>query len=259
LSKTQINFPKFIIAGAAKAGTSSLCDYLGQHHGIFITQPKELNFFNKNRRDKELNGYLKYFEGAENQVAGEGSVSYLHYSKFSAPQLRRHFPDLKLIFMLRDPIQRYYSDYWFNIHRGVVVYKSNLFEDVLFRKVTMRDPGNPIMDYRDLLLEKGFYAKHLKDFYKEFDRSQIKIIFFEDFVKDTKAVLEEVYEFLGVSKPENKPILEVKNETSYPGKMMPIYVMWKSVKKIFPQKWVIQYRNKLKAVKDLFFLIKSPK
>jgi hypothetical protein len=93
--------PDFIIAGAAKAGTSSLCDYLGQHSDIYMTQPKELNFFNRNREDRELDSYLKYFEGAENQIPGEGSVSYLHYSKFSAPQLKKHFPDLKLIFMLR--------------------------------------------------------------------------------------------------------------------------------------------------------------
>jgi hypothetical protein len=51
-----------------------------------------------------------------------------------------------------------------------------------------------------LLLEKGFYAKHLKEFKKYFAQSQIKIIFFEDFIKDTTAVLEDVYKFLGVSK-----------------------------------------------------------
>jgi hypothetical protein len=146
LNKTQINFPKFIIAGAAKAGTSSLCDYLGQHHDIFITQPKELNFFNNKRKDEELNRYLKYFDAAKNQVAGEGSVSYLQYSKCSAPQLKRYFPDLRLIFMLRNPIQRLYSDFWFNIHRGAVIYKTNLFEDVLFQKLAMKDPGNPTMD-----------------------------------------------------------------------------------------------------------------
>jgi hypothetical protein len=258
LNKTQINFPKFIIAGAAKAGTSSLCDYLGQHHDIFITQPKELNFFNNKRKDEELNSYLKYFDAAKNQVAGEGSVSYLQYSKCSAPQLKRYFPDLRLIFMLRNPIQRLYSDFWFNIHRGAVIYKTNLFEDVLFQKLAMKDPGNPTMDYRELLLEKGFYAKHLKEFNKYFAQSQIKIIFFEDFIKDTSAVLEDVYKFLGVSKPDNKPVLVVKNKTSYPGKLMPVYVVWKYVKKVLPQKMIIRYRNNLKSVKDLFFSNKKP-
>ena len=136
-----MKLPDFIVAGAAKAGTSSLCNYLGQHEEIFITKPKELNYFNSWRKEEELGAYYKFFIGADDFIAGEGSVSYLNYSDITAIQLKKLFPEVKLIFMLRNPIQRYFSDFWFNINRGAVVYQKNLFDSLLFNKYQCQTQG----------------------------------------------------------------------------------------------------------------------
>ena len=61
-------------------------------------------------KESDLKEYARYFLDAGNAIAGEGSVSYMYNSEITAPQLKLLFPDVKLIFMLRNPIERYYSD-----------------------------------------------------------------------------------------------------------------------------------------------------
>ena len=105
---------------------------------------------------------------------------------------------MKLIMMLRNTVDRFYSDFWFNVNRGAVVYKKGLFEGVI--RDTMEVPYSPVhkMSYRDSLIIKGDYAFHLKNYLKYFDKENIEIIFFEDLLKDRQAVLNSVFDFIGV-------------------------------------------------------------
>jgi len=253
-----MRFPDFIVVGVAKCGTSSLCNYVNMHPDVFMTRPKELNFFGRNGIEKKLEAYSKNFEGSEGKMAGEGSVSYMLYSELAAKQIKEYVPDAKLIVMLRNPMDRFYSDFWFNVNRGAVTYKKGLFEGII--DGSMDVPYKPMFteSYRDSLLTKGDYAKHLKYYFEHFDRSQIKIIFFDDFKNNRQKVLDEVFEFLGVHNAEIKAPDKVFNKTRYPGKFNIIYTTWKRIKPLLPQKLVVKHRGRLKNLKDSMFSDKKP-
>lgn len=252
-----MNFPDYIIIGAAKCGTTSLCNYLDVHPKVKITQPKELDFFGRDGIESKLDGYCDHFKDKNGMLIGEGSVSYMLYSEKAALQIKKYVPNVKLIAMLRNPADRFYSDFWFNINRGVIVYKKGMFEGVI--NDTMDVPYSPIhkMSYRDSLISKGNYADHLKHYYKHFDKDQIKIIFFEDFIKDSTKVLNSVYDFLDVENAHVEAPQEIHNKTLYPGKLNAVYVAWKHIKPYLPQQLVVSQRQKLTKIKDFFFTEKK--
>ena len=134
-----VNFmtmPNFLIIGAVKAGTTSLHDWLSQHPQIYMSSIKELNFFAfegdnlevfKGKFNKEylagfettLQGYRKHFQGVTNEIAiGESSPTYLYHPK--APERIQHYiPDVKLIAILRNPVERAYSNYLHTIRDSI--------------------------------------------------------------------------------------------------------------------------------------------
>lgn len=252
-----MNFPDYIIIGAAKCGTTSLCNYLEAHPNVKITQPKELDFFGREGIEERMDEYGEHFKDKNGTLIGEGSVSYMLYSELAAQQIKKYVPNVKIIAMLRNPADRFYSDFWFNINRGVIVYKKGMFDGVI--DGTMEVPYSPIhkISYRENLISRGNYADHLKHYYKLFDKDQIKIIFFEDFVKDSTSVLNSVYEFLGLSTTQIEAPQEVHNKTLYPGKLNFVYVLWKHIKPFLPHKLVVSQRQKLTKVKDWFFTEKK--
>ncbi|MEZ4801896.1 MAG: sulfotransferase [Gelidibacter sp.] len=252
-----MNFPDYIIIGAAKCGTTSLCNYLDSHPDIQITQPKELDFFGRDGIESKLNAYCEHFKEKNGRLIGEGSVSYMLYSELAAKQIKKYIPNVKIIAMLRNPADRFYSDFWFNINRGVIVYKKGMFEGVI--NDTMQVPYSPVhmMSYRESLISKGNYAYHLKHYYEHFDKDQIKIIFFEDFIKDSTKVLKSVYDFLGVVANDVEAPSEIHNKTLYPGKFNAVYVAWKHIKPYLPRKLVLSQREKLVKLKDFFFTEKK--
>lgn len=252
-----MNFPDYIIIGAAKCGTTSLCNYLDVHPEVKITQPKELDFFGREDIEPKLAEYCDHFKDKNGMLIGEGSVSYMLYSELAAIQIKKYAPKVKIIAMLRNPADRFYSDFWFNINRGTIVYKKGMFEGVI--NDTMHVPYSPVhmMSYRDSLITKGKYADHLKHYYKLFNKDQIKIIFFEDFVKDSTKVLNSVYDFLGVAANDVEAPSEIHNKTMYPGKLNAVYVAWKHIKPYLPTKLVVSQREKLMKLKDFFFTEKK--
>ncbi|MCK7590231.1 sulfotransferase domain-containing protein [Subsaxibacter sp. CAU 1640] len=251
------NFPDYIIIGAAKCGTTSLCNYLGVHPKVKMTQPKELDFFGREGIEEKLEDYCEHFKDKNGILTGEGSVSYMMYSELAALQIKTYAPEVKIIAMLRNPADRFYSDFWFNINRGAIVYKKGMFDGVIDN--TMHVPYSPVhkMSYRDSLITKGMYAEHLKHYYKHFNKDQIKVIFFEDFTKDSTKVLNSVFEFLGLSETQIEAPPKVYNKTMYPGKLNVVYVAWKHVKPYLPNQFVMNQRARLSKLKDFFFTEKK--
>jgi len=154
--------PNFFIVGAAKAGTTSLYNYLKQHPDIYMSPIKEPNYFAKDidinlfRKDykktalidtqkyfskpkleelhlafiTELEDYIKLFQKVSNEkVIGETSVSYL-YSKVAAKEIKKLVPDAKIVIILRDPIERAYSHYLMNLKEGLIT-ERNFIKEIL--------------------------------------------------------------------------------------------------------------------------------
>lgn len=204
-SKSYNEMPDFLIIGAGKSGTTSLNNYLKQHPDIYIHPFKEPNFFGyelysyedfvnkkllKHYRESitELNSYLKLFSGAkEGMKKGETSNSYLYLP--DAPlNIKKHIPHVKLIAILRHPVDRLYS-------RFMHLCRENRQPDNTF--INCLDTDSVWWKRNDLVPE-GFYGKYLSRYYSLFDSNQIKVFLYEDLVNRPLETIMEMYRFIEV-------------------------------------------------------------
>ena len=253
-------FPNFLIIGAAKAGTSSLHYYLSQHPQIFMPTLKEPKFFalegqklNFKNPDQAINHdsvttleeYQKLFQNATDEAAiGEASPLYL-YSERAASLIKLHIPDVKLIVVLRNPVERAFSCYTHLLREG---YEALSFEESLQMETQrIRDNWAHLWHYK----EAGFYSRQLKPFLKLFRKEQIKIILFDDLCKDSVSVLQEIFDFLEVD-PNFIPDLEKRNVSGMPKSLLLQKILFRgnflrdTFLSIFPKSL---YRNLAKRIK----------
>jgi hypothetical protein len=190
-----IPLPNFIIFGAAKCGSTSLAQLLAQHPDIYISSRKEPNFFlyeeGEIRPNGELNSlesYQYFFEKRSSKVnkekaRGEASISYLSNKK--APhRIKKLIPDVKLIAILRNPIERCYSQYLFNLRNKVIDDSEINFAQAIIDNSSY--------------IEAGMYFKYLSIYHQVFSAEQIKIVLFDDFVAKQEQLLQDIFRFLEV-------------------------------------------------------------
>jgi hypothetical protein len=183
---TAMILPNFIIVGAAKAGTTSLHDYLRQHPEIFMPALKEPKFFSYeegrqgNFPVRTLEAYAALFAGATEPARGEASPHYLT-SGFAARKIRDTIPEARIIISLRNPVERSYSIYLMNLrNRGFGEGRS--FAEAL------DDDINITRKYHACV------ARYIEFFGAE----QVKVILFDDLVRDARATVAGLFRFLRV-------------------------------------------------------------
>jgi hypothetical protein len=199
--------PNFIIIGAPRAGTTSLYHYLRQHPQIAMSHIKETNYFAylasqlnaeykvktpSNWPVRSMTEYEALFETKKGTKAiGEASPFYL-YAPGVAQQIKLHLPNVKLILILRNPIERAYSAYLKNRREGI---ESRSFEGAIEQEI--RDPSNTVSS-ENFYIRAGMYFEHISHYLQYFDRSQIKIVFHKNLQEIPLLFLEELYKFLDV-------------------------------------------------------------
>lgn len=199
---SHIRYPDFFIIGAPKCGTTALYSYLRDHPQVFMPSLKEPQFFCSDFPGISLvsgpKGYEALFEQApDTHIVGEGSVWYL-YSKVAVPRIVDAAPDAKYIVMLRNPIEMARS-----LHAQFLLTLQEDEEDferawekqadrLAGRCLPSYCPEPQILQYR----ETCALGSQLKRLFSHVDRSRVKVLFFDDFSSDTKAVYESVLEFL---------------------------------------------------------------
>ena len=197
--------PNFIIIGAMKSATTSLYTYLKQHPEIFMASKKEPKFFNNfnTKSTSELQGkgfkkiktleqYLALFQKVSNEIAiGEASPSYI-FDRNCHSLIKKTLPKAKIIAIIRQPVERAYSNF-LHAKRGEQEEEID-FEKAFTEGENMLYAGNK----KHFYLEKGFYYTQLKRYFDVFPKEQIKIILFEDMIKNPGEVTQEVFKFLGV-------------------------------------------------------------
>ena len=203
-----MSMPNFIVLGAGKAGTQSVYNYLMEHPEIYMSPTKETNFFALNGRQPDFKGppdpinqysvasietYQALFDRVTDEKAiGEVSPLYL-YSAEAPANIKQAIPNAKLIVILRNPVDRAFSTYLFL--RARLTETITDFSDALNREETRIEQNWPWpWHYKNL----GFYHKQLQRYYDLFDPAQIKIYLYEDFRADNIAIVQDMYEFLGV-------------------------------------------------------------
>ena len=206
--KSKISLANFIIAGTEKAGTTSVFTYLSTHPSVCGSIVKETDFFRdlySGDREKDIASYAKYFGDRAHQakVVMEASPGYLGGGVEVAGRIHSMIPDVKLLFILRNPIDRIYSS--FNFHIG----KLNLSKDLSFEeyidKCIAYDSGQKtaaelgIDEWYLKVISFGRYADYLKYYYQQFPKEQIKIMFFEDMNHDIGSFMRQLCQFLEIS------------------------------------------------------------
>ena len=157
--------PNFLIIGAQKAGTTSLLRYLEAHPDIFVPDEKEVSVFfddyHYNKRFEKI-PYENYFESWQGEkFAGNGPVNLLYFSDQSAKQIYKFNTSMKLIAILRNPIDRAYSAYWYFVRNG---FEKESFESALEREKEILKYSNFEQKANFTYISHGYYHQQLIPF-----------------------------------------------------------------------------------------------
>jgi Sulfotransferase domain len=194
-------WPNFIIVGAARSGTTSLYEYLNCFSQVYMSPLKEPHFFlsemgpNSTHLEYARNEeeYHKLFEGVKEEIAiGEASPSYL-WDPLACERIKEQIPQCRIIIILRDPIERAYSQFLFDLKYG---YENNLdFHSAVKQDYYRERKG---WGTSHMYVELGMYSEQVKRYLAHFEGDKVKIMIFEEFIKDTKDHIKGLSEFLGV-------------------------------------------------------------
>jgi hypothetical protein len=204
-----------MIAGTQKGGTSALHYHLAQHPNITMAHSEEAHMIDHPRRH--------FFDDEERYAEGEISYDILHEDVKLKPQslvtgsctpiytywrpamerIRKYNPEIKLIILLRNPIDRAFSQWNMNSDRER---EGLTFMEALAAEAEERKSSPLLQSRRRSYIDRGFYSEQIERVFRFFPREQVKIIKFEDFRKRTPEVVNEVFSFLGVT-----PLPKIKN------------------------------------------------
>ena len=198
----------FLIVGAQKSGSTSLRAFLGeQEKDIFILN-RELHFWNRKGQYQDgagLSTYLENFvEAKPNQIKGEKSPSYL-VSQEAPERIHKHFPEVKIIAILRNPIDRAYSAYWHGRRVGAIETSTTFGEAVRNYKVNQ---GKPYGD----MVTAGFYSQQIARYLNFFPLKQLHVISFESTLTQSGDELHGVLKFL----LPNSAIANAESQLAFP-------------------------------------------
>jgi hypothetical protein len=219
--------PNFFIAGAGKAGTTSLYSYLRQHPQIYMSPVKEPAYFAPEIRPERLSeplrrhlavqsrelprllddgrgckplgwiaeeweDYLRLFAGVRGEKAiGEATAAYL-WSPTAAANIHACLPNAKIIMILRDPAERAYSQYLHQLSVGLT--------GASFRRhlADCAEAGKGKLSVVNPFLEVGLYSMQVKRFFDVFPRGQIRMYRYEEAWREPAKLLADVFRFLDV-------------------------------------------------------------
>lgn len=200
-----MRLPNFIIAGTEKAGTTSVFTYLGEHPRVCAASIKETDFFRNGwtgNQDLNRSRYAEFFSRctSDARIVMEASPGYLGEAETVVPRMSSLLPDIRLLFILRDPVERLYSSYNFHVGRlnidatiGFAEYaeKCRAFAE---NEKSAEQLGMDPWFLR--VLEFGYYVRFLEPYFSAFPRHNIKIMFFEDLKSDPLAFILDLSQFL---------------------------------------------------------------
>jgi hypothetical protein len=228
--------PSFLIIGAQRAGTTSLFDYLRRHPEVagpaggerFVVRRKEVHFFD-DRFAMGIDWYRSFFPLAARQrharrrgrdlVAGEATPYYMFHP--AVPErVASTLPDVKLIALLRDPVDRAYSHYQLVCRKG---WEQLSFEEAVEAEERRLEGQEERLEAdlrgwhhrRRAYLSRGLYAEQLERWLAHFPREQLLVVRSEDLRHRSAEVYAEVLAFLGL-RPWEPPEYVTRNRAAYP-------------------------------------------
>lgn len=192
--------PDFLVIGAMKSGTTSLYRYLLTHPEVSGVETKEPEFFSKNY-DRGLEWYKGLFSG-DGRLSFEASTGYTkrQFWPEAAERIYRDLPEVKLIYCLRDPVERTISNYHHNVQQG---------REKLSFSQAIRKPGNGYV-------ATSLYAYQLEAYRSFYLEGRLHVLDFEAFKASPSRHMEKVLEFLGLAPDYDRAVLETVFHRSAP-------------------------------------------
>jgi hypothetical protein len=189
--------PTFVVIGAMKAGTTSLWRYLGDHPDVFMPEEKEPDYFVAEKTwSRGPEWYESLFVDGESCAArGEASTNYAKYPLFQGVPARiaSMLPDVKVLYVLREPIERIVSHYRHALRAG--------WEKAPLEQAIECDPQYVYV---------SSYAMQAEQYLDWFDRSQLMIVRADDLRLDRGATIERIYAFIGADPSWRPSALEAE-------------------------------------------------
>ena len=201
--------PSFLIGGIMKSGTTFLFNLIKQHPEIQMPKRSmKFSFFDNDLVYKKgFSWYQTIFKGLDDHLTIGQVSADCAFNPGSIERIKKHLPNVKLIFIMRNPIDRAYSLYWHQIKMGR---EYNSFE----RAVELEDEKIKKNYYNFKMysyLERSRYAKQVRNIKSHFNDDQLLFIPFEVFIKNELEILNVVFEFLGVHKINDIAELKISN------------------------------------------------
>jgi len=208
--------PDFLIIGAARSGTTSLYEYLIKHPSVYSATGKEVYFFDK-KYNKGFNWYRSFFpskltkfsvETLERKkfITGEATPRYLHHPH-TPKRVFDLIPQVKLIVLLRNPIDRAYSHYQMEVDHGdeelsfeeaIEQEKNRILKDE--ERMDVDENFYSVNFYRKSYITRGIYVNQLKRWFNFFPKKQFLILKSEDLYSQTQKIYEQSLDFLNLPK-----------------------------------------------------------
>jgi len=208
--------PNFINIGAPRSGSTWVAKNLRAHPEIFMPTTKELHFFDK-EYFKGIEYYQHYFrkaDSARHKAIGEATPAYF-WRDYVSRRIKEHYPNIKLIAIIRDPIDRAYSHYWKLIGRNEKILRGMNFSEALklekiMRKMSCDDDDAFAYVLAPGLIEAGKYYDHLAPYYDQFPKNNILVLIYEELKQDPYGGFQTLYRFLGVDEEFESPWASVQ-------------------------------------------------
>ena len=208
---TERSLPTFLVAGAGRSGTTGLVEGLRTHPRVFVTQPKEPHYFALHGQQPDFRGpgdaatinkvavtdrdrYLDLYPAEHDYLAlGDGSVSTLYYAGRAAEEIVRMNPGMRVVVILRDPVERAYSSYLYMRARGF-----EPCDDVL--AAFAAEPDRRADNWHHLWHYEAMsrYSADLATLQQALGPDQVGVWFHDDLTTDYAGTVSSVLRFLGL-------------------------------------------------------------
>lgn len=179
--------PDFINIGAMKCGTTSLHHYLDEHPDVGMSATKEPNYFRTNEEfSNKEDWYLASFPEGD-LVLGESSPDYSKSCLYPGvpERIKKKNPEIKIIYLVRDPIDRLVSHIWHNLICG----REKSLQAVLQN-----------LDAQSKYVQIGMYASEMEHYRRIFRPEQLHVVLFENLRDRPQETMEEIFDFIWVDK-----------------------------------------------------------
>lgn len=192
----------FIVVGAQKGGTSALHYFLKQNPGIALPRVKETDFFSYHYHTDYRFYHRKFHPFMGERMMGEVSPSYMLEHEVVSVRIKAYNSEMKLIFILKNPVERAYSQYKMHLNKYGIKYsfeecleiaKNNNGKDIIF------DPKSGLSTKTlESYFEFGHYSRQIQSFQSHFPAHQMLFLRTEELLENHDVTLNRVFDFLGV-------------------------------------------------------------